>query len=221
MRIASWLVSAAALLVVLEPVAGQTIHTPKLKPATRVARAQEIALARTAAPSAIADHATIWVLGERGYEKAVEGSNGYGCLVQRGTNGQSMIPRCDDASGVDALYPVMFLLEEMRSKSNSVTEYTSAVGDGYRTGRFKAPRQGGLSYMYSVDGFFLTDAGDRIAFTPHVMIYWPNCSVKDLGVSKTEDVPSTHLSLLGLGTPDCHLIINTPPETARKVTADR
>jgi hypothetical protein len=221
MRTSPWLLSAVIVLTPLASASGQATDAKKLTSATRVSRADEIALARTAAPPVIADRATLWVLGERGYEKAQDGSNGFGCLVQRGTNGQSLIPRCDDASGVETLYPVMFLLEEMRVQGRTVAEYSSAVGDGYRTGRFKAPRHGGLSYMYSVDAYFITDAGQRVAFTPHVMIYWPNCSVRDLGVARSEDVRQTHLSLLGLGTPDCHLIINTPPETARKVTADR
>jgi hypothetical protein len=103
-----------------------------------VSRAQEVALARTAAPSVIAERAGIWVLGERGYEKAVESSIGYGCIVQRGTNGQSLIPRCDEASGVDALYPLFFLLEELRAQGKTVAEYSAAVGDGYRT--WAAPR---------------------------------------------------------------------------------
>ena len=48
-------------------------------------------------------------------------------IVQRGTNGQSLIPRCDEASGVDALFPLFFLLEELRLQGKSAAEYQSAV----------------------------------------------------------------------------------------------
>src|SRR5262245_2140624 len=115
------------VLLMVAPAVAQIDQTQPLKPAVRVSRAQEIALARTAAPSLIAERAGIWVLGERGYEKAVEGSNGFGCIVQRGTSGQSLIPRCDEASGVSALFPLFFLLEELRLQCKSDNVYRVAV----------------------------------------------------------------------------------------------
>jgi hypothetical protein len=46
-------------------------------------RAAEIALARSAAPAAISRNAKILVLGRHGYETAVEGKNGFTCVVER------------------------------------------------------------------------------------------------------------------------------------------
>src|SRR6201982_1003666 len=46
-------------------------------------RDAEIALARSAAPEAISRDATILVLGRHGYETAVEGKNGFACVVER------------------------------------------------------------------------------------------------------------------------------------------
>ena len=46
-------------------------------------RADEIALAKSAAPSSISDKATIMVLTPHGYETAVTGSNGFVCFVER------------------------------------------------------------------------------------------------------------------------------------------
>ena len=43
----------------------------------------EIALARSAAPAAISDKATVLTLDSRGYQTAVRGSNGFTCLVER------------------------------------------------------------------------------------------------------------------------------------------
>src|SRR5580704_15923774 len=43
----------------------------------------EIALARTAAPSSISRDAKVMVLGSHGYETAVEGKNGFVCVVER------------------------------------------------------------------------------------------------------------------------------------------
>src|ERR1700691_4846651 len=44
-------------------------------------RTAEIALARTAAPPSISRDATVMVLGRHGYETAVEGKNGFVCIV--------------------------------------------------------------------------------------------------------------------------------------------
>ena len=46
-------------------------------------RNAEIALARSAAPAAISSDAKILVLGRRGYDTAIEGKNGFVCLVER------------------------------------------------------------------------------------------------------------------------------------------
>src|SRR5215470_14121046 len=46
-------------------------------------RDAEIALARSAAPDSISSDATILVLGRHGYETAVEGRNGFVCVVER------------------------------------------------------------------------------------------------------------------------------------------
>src|SRR6516225_5290222 len=44
----------------------------------------EIQLARSAAPDSISRDATVLVLGRQGYETAVEGRNGFVCMVERG-----------------------------------------------------------------------------------------------------------------------------------------
>jgi hypothetical protein len=46
-------------------------------------RGAEIAMARSAAPEAISRDAKILVLGRHGYETAVEGKNGFVCVVER------------------------------------------------------------------------------------------------------------------------------------------
>src|SRR6202165_324628 len=46
-------------------------------------RTAEIALARSAAPESISRDAQVMVLGRHGYETAVQGKNGFVCIVQR------------------------------------------------------------------------------------------------------------------------------------------
>ena len=48
--------------------------------------AEEIALARTAAPPSISSNAEVMVLSDGGYQTAVRGTNGFVCLVERSWN---------------------------------------------------------------------------------------------------------------------------------------
>src|SRR5260370_12325913 len=55
-------------------------------------RNAEIALGRSAPPDAISGDAKILVLGRHGYETAVEGKNGFVCIVERGWMSPSNAP---------------------------------------------------------------------------------------------------------------------------------
>lgn len=67
----------------------------------------EIALARSAAPEAISRDATVLVLGPRGYETAVQGKNGFVCMVERGLVGVPDMPEFWNPKirGADCLNP--------------------------------------------------------------------------------------------------------------------
>src|SRR5262249_17994512 len=56
-------------------------------------RHAEIELAKSAAPRAISDNATILVLTRHGYETAIAGSNGFVCAVERGWMSQYDFPQ--------------------------------------------------------------------------------------------------------------------------------
>lgn len=197
--------------------AQQPADSTRLPPVLRIAREQEIALAKSAAPPAVADAAEIWVLADKGYEKVRTGTNGYGCIVQRAMGGRSLVPRCDDPSGVETLFPIYQLIETMRADGRTYGDVRKTLEESYRTGKLKTPKYGGFSYMYSVDGFFTAGNGERVEFTPHVMVYWPDCDVRLLGMTKREEMRGTGLSFIDYGSPECVLVINTPPNTARRV----
>ena len=59
-------------------------HVARVEEYLMTDRNAEIALARSAAPESISHDATVLVLGRHGYEKAVEGKNGFVCVVERG-----------------------------------------------------------------------------------------------------------------------------------------
>jgi hypothetical protein len=80
---------AAALLAVSSAAAEPVALYPDMAPidAYLMDRAEEIALARSAAPNSISRDATILVLTRTGYETAVTGTNGFVCMVVRGFGG--------------------------------------------------------------------------------------------------------------------------------------
>ena len=89
-KIGAIAIKSFALLVVLGAAyqaMGQDATTlyPKMAPIEQylMDRNAEIALARSAAPEAISHDATVLVLGRHGYETAVEGKNGWVCMVGR------------------------------------------------------------------------------------------------------------------------------------------
>src|SRR5262245_26398831 len=84
-------IKSFALLVVLGTAyqtMGQDATTPypKMAPIEQylMDRPADIALARSAAPDSISRDATILILGRQGYETAVQGKNGFVCMVGRG-----------------------------------------------------------------------------------------------------------------------------------------
>ncbi|HEX9564624.1 MAG TPA: hypothetical protein VF981_11660 [Gemmatimonadaceae bacterium] len=142
--VAALLALPAASAASQQPAYDRSKALPARVPITRDA---EVKMARAAAPAAVSDRATIYLAGPRGYQVAHLGTNGWGCFVQRGGSGKGFFPRCDDAERVATLYPVYFLLEEYRAAGKSAADYDAAVADGYRSGRYRAPAVGALSYM--------------------------------------------------------------------------
>jgi hypothetical protein len=96
-------------------------------------RNAEIALARSAAPAAISEDATILVLGRHGYETAVEGKNGFVCVVERRWMSPSDAPEfwnpkirgpiCFNPPAARSVLPTTYLRTEMvlagRTKAES------------------------------------------------------------------------------------------------------
>ena len=90
-KVSAIAINGLALLVVLGTTyraMPQDVATPypKMAPIGQylMDRTAEIALARSAAPESISRDAEVLVLGRHGYETAVQGKNGWVCMVGRG-----------------------------------------------------------------------------------------------------------------------------------------
>lgn len=139
---------------------------------------EEISLARSAAPASISGAAEVLALGDRGYETAVKGKNGFVCLVERSWannfddadfwNPKMRGPICYNAAAARSVLPPY--LERTRwvlagvSKSAMLDRTKSAPG----ADTSPAPAPGAMSFMMSKQGYLGDDAGH---WHPHLMFY--------------------------------------------------
>ncbi|HST12671.1 MAG TPA: hypothetical protein VLL05_20010, partial [Terriglobales bacterium] len=107
-----------------------------------LARAEKIRLAKSAAPPEISDKATVYVLDAPGYVKVQDGTNGFSCFVDR-QSPLNMEPTCFDAEGSATLLLSRFYVEEQRAKGKSEDQIKNEIDDGYKAGKFLAPRKPG------------------------------------------------------------------------------
>src|SRR5215467_3093638 len=133
-----------------------------------MARDAEIALARSAAPDSVSRDATVLVLGRHGYETAVEGKNGFVCMVERGWFAALDAPEfCNPKiRGADCLNPQaarsILPLQRKRTEMFLAGESTKAVLEAMRAAyakkEFPAMEPGAIGFMMSKDSY-LTDGG--------------------------------------------------------------
>jgi len=141
---------------------------------------QEIALARSAAPASISEHAEVLVLGKQGYHIAVKGSNGFVCLVVRSWdndfdksefwNPKMRAPYCDNAAAARSVLPRYLTRTQWVLAGESKTEIENRETAELQAGKLKAPEPGSICYMMSRQQY-LNDQGK--SWRPHVMFYLP------------------------------------------------
>jgi hypothetical protein len=171
---------------VLVASAQQTSAFPSLLP-----REREVALAMSAAPSHISEHASVYVLERSGYLLAREGSNGFTCLVVRDSP-QDLAPVCHDPEGSRTVVPRLLREAELRAQGKSAQQIREEINEGLRTGKYRVPRRVGVAYMMSSETTgFIPELGHVIHVKPHVMFYAPYLRNEDIGVQapKPPDFP--------------------------------
>jgi hypothetical protein len=145
-------------------------------------QADEIALARSAAPASISDNAEILTLGVHGYDVAVKGTNGFVCYVARAwdqdfDNAEFWNPRlrgpmCLNPVAVHSVLPYYLKRTEWVLSGVSRTEMLARIKTALAAKEITAPEPGAMSYMLSKDGYLGDRAGGH--WHPHVMIYLPH-----------------------------------------------
>ena len=149
-------------------------------------RSDEIALARSAAPASISSDAEILVLGDRGYEPAVKGKNGFVCLVERSWfasfddsefwNAKNRAPICLNAAAANSVLPAdlqktQWVLAGV-SKAEMIARTKSSASAN------QAPAPGSMGYMMSKQGH-LNDAVGH--WHSHLMLFQPHTALSAWG----------------------------------------
>ena len=139
---------------------GNKTSSPSMAPVEQyriASRSEEIALARSAAPASISSDAEVLVLGDRGYETAIKGKNGFVCLVERSWfasfgdpvfwNPRIRGPDCLNPAAVRTVLPVnlqrtQWVLAGLSKAEMLARTKTSAAAH-------QAPAPGSMGYMMS------------------------------------------------------------------------
>ncbi len=141
-------------------------------------RSAEIALARSAAPESISRAATILVLNRTGFETAIEGSNGFVCLVERGWNGPFGWPEiwnpkiraaaCLNPQAARSILPTSLLRAKLVLAGRSRADILSALKDAYAKQQLPPLEDGAMAYMLAKDAYLTDEGGHNL---PHLMFY--------------------------------------------------
>jgi hypothetical protein len=153
-------------------------------------RNAEIALAHSAAPESISRDAGVLVLGRHGYETAVQGKNGFVCVVERswtaGTddpdfwNPKLRAPICFNPPAARSYLPLTLKKTEMILASRSKEQMSEAVKVAFDRKELRTPESGAMCYMMSKQGYL----GDRDGhWHPHLMFFVPQPDAQTWGAN--------------------------------------
>jgi hypothetical protein len=153
-------------------------------------RAEEIALARSAAPASISDDATVLTLGSQGYERAVTGKNEFVCLVMRSWaadfpdaqfwNPKIRAPICLNPMAVRSVLPGYQERTSWVLAGVSKDDMLGRTRTALAAKTWALPEPGSMGYMMSKSGF-LTDADGH--WHPHLMIFLPRTDAAAWGAN--------------------------------------
>jgi hypothetical protein len=155
--------------------------------------AEEVALARSAAPSAISHDAEILAFDANGYHRVISGTNGWTCLLQRSWNNQFSdpefwnpkirVPICFNAAASRTVLPVYLQRTLLVLAKRSLSAVVAVASNQ----SVPDPDPGSLAIMMSKHSY----VGDALGtLGPHVMVFLPDVSAEAWGAN-LDGVPIT------------------------------
>ncbi len=177
-------------------------------------RDAEMALARSAAPESISRDATILVLGRHGYETAVEGKNGFVCVVERDWmapfdnpefwNPKNRGPICYNPQAARSILPITIKRTEQVLAGRSKTQIQEWEKGAYAKKELPTTLEpGAMGYMMSKNAYLTDDDGHNLA---HLMLYTPVMDKANWGA----DAPNSPVILLQTGPPESFTVFLVP-----------
>jgi hypothetical protein len=158
----------------------------------------EIALAKSAAPDNVSGHATIKVFTADGYKMAVQGDNGFVCIVMRSWGAVTVTPSatpelpyyakmrapiCFDPVASRTVLPNQELRAKLGVEGKNPEAIASAVAKAYASGALPKMDAVAFAYMWSADSNLGPGVG---AWHPHMMVYAPYYTNAMLGNNKCD-----------------------------------
>jgi hypothetical protein len=153
-------------------------------------REAEIALAKSAAPPALSNDATVLVLEKDGYHTATEGKNGFTCVVERGWmspldstdfwNPKLRGPVCYNPAAVRTILPYTILRTKLILSGLTKAQMVANIQSGIAASQLPLPEPGAMSYMLSKNQYL----GDGPAhWHPHLMFHLPRTDAASWGAN--------------------------------------
>ena len=150
---------------------------------------EELAIAATAGPDSITDGATFYVLRQDGFVKAVDGSNGFHCFVERSWTGprrgterafdpKVRAPHCINEEGSKTTMQEIFMVSRLAMNGHGNEDIQTEVDRAHADGRLRLPERLSLTYMMSKHQYLAEGIG---AWHPHIMIWIPYLTEVDVG----------------------------------------
>lgn len=152
--------------------------------------ADEIALARSAAPPSVSKDAEVLVLGAHGYDTAAKGTNGFVCIVERAWandfgkddfwNPKVRGPICFNPAAVRSVLPTYLTRTQWVLAGVPVAQMILRTKAALKSGVIAPPEPGAMCFMLSKGGY-LSDSGGH--WHPHLMFFVPRTAPSEWGAN--------------------------------------
>jgi hypothetical protein len=152
--------------------------------------ADEIALAKTAAPPSISDNAEVLVLGAHGYTTAVKGKNGFVCLVERSWNADFVNPvfwnpiirgpNCFNPAAARSVLPHEIERTSWALEGLSIPQMIARTKTEIAAKTYRLPEPGAMSFMLSKQQLL---GNEGVHWHPHLMFFYANTTDADFGAN--------------------------------------
>jgi hypothetical protein len=185
------------------------------QPATRAGRRQvipadsEMALARSAAPLSVSEHARILRFIDTGYVVADSGTSAVTCVVNRSWP-TSLEPHCYDAEGSVTVLPIELRRTLLYHQGHSEAEVEREIGLALERGTLRLPRRPAMSWMMSDAQRLVDDEGHAVGhWRPHIMVYYPYLSKRETGFSETPDMDAGMVADAGTAVSSLMIVVSS------------